>query len=197
MGGTFPALAAQSGGLRHRERRHARDRPAADDRGGRSQLRRARERCPRDDTDTSYVVVDTFSRASGRHSMKFGGEYRHFINENFAEGTGVFNFPSVEAFLAGTANAFNITLGERRSVIDQRAMGLFVQDQIAVRDRLTLELGTALRVARHAHRAGQPVRRLRRGERVAAARRRRRRRDLSAEQPELRAARRRGVESLA
>ena len=63
--------------------------------------------------DTSYVFTDTFSRASGRHSIKFGGEYRHFVNENFAEGTGVFNFPSVTAFLAGTANAFNITLGER------------------------------------------------------------------------------------
>ena len=91
--------------------------------------------------DTSYVFVDTFSRASGRHSMKFGGEYRHFINENFAEGTGMFNFPSVEAFLAGTANAFNITLGERRSVIDQRAVGLFVQDRITIHDTLTLELG--------------------------------------------------------
>ncbi len=70
-----------------------------------------------------------------------GGEYRHFVNENFAEGTGVFNFPSVEAFLAGTANAFNTTLGERRSVIDQRAMALFVQDQITLGDSLTLELG--------------------------------------------------------
>ena len=38
--------------------------------------------------DTSYVFVDTFSRARGRHSAKLGGEYRHFINENFAEGTG-------------------------------------------------------------------------------------------------------------
>jgi hypothetical protein len=91
--------------------------------------------------DTSYVVVDTFSRASGRHWMKFGGEYRHFINENFAEGTGVFNFPSVAAFLAGTANAFNITVGERRSVIDQRAVALFVQDRITVHDTVTLELG--------------------------------------------------------
>ena len=67
--------------------------------------------------------TDTLSRASGRHSVKLGGEYRHFINENFAEGTGSFNFPSVAAFLAGTANAFNITLGERRSLIDQRAAG--------------------------------------------------------------------------
>ena len=91
--------------------------------------------------DTSYVFADTISRAKGRHWMKFGGEYRHFINENFAEGTGVFNFPSVDAFLAATSNGFNITIGERRSVIDQRAAGLFVQDRITVHDRFTLELG--------------------------------------------------------
>ncbi|HEX4682748.1 MAG TPA: TonB-dependent receptor, partial [Gemmatimonadaceae bacterium] len=91
--------------------------------------------------DTSYVVVDTVTRASGRHVMKLGGEYRHFINENFAEGTGVFTFPSVPAFLSGDASAFNITLGERRSVIDQRAVGLFVQDSITVHDTVTLELG--------------------------------------------------------
>jgi hypothetical protein len=96
---------------------------------------------PQGRTDTSYVLVDTVRHASGRHSMALGGEYRHFINENFAEGTGSFNFPSVDAFLAGTANAFNTTLGERRSVIDQRAMALFVQDQIALSNSLTLELG--------------------------------------------------------
>ena len=91
--------------------------------------------------DTSYVFADTLTRASGHESLKLGGEYRHFINDNFAQGTGAFNFPSVAAFLAGTANAFNITLGHRRSEIDQRAVGLFVQDQIAVRERLTLDLG--------------------------------------------------------
>ena len=91
--------------------------------------------------DTSYVVADAFTRTSGRHVMKLGGEYRHFINENFAEGTGGFNFPSVDAFLAATANAFNITVGERRSVIDQRAAALFVQDHIAIGNDLTLELG--------------------------------------------------------
>ncbi len=90
---------------------------------------------PQGRTDTSYVVVDTFSHARGRHSMTLGGESRHFVNENFAEGTGVFNFPSVDAFLAGTANAFNTTLGERTSVIDQRAMGLFVEDRITAEEQ--------------------------------------------------------------
>jgi hypothetical protein len=91
--------------------------------------------------DTSYVIADTLSVAGGRHAVRLGGEYRHFINENFAEGTGAFNFPSVPAFLAGTANAFNITLGERRSHIDQRAVALFFQDRVGIHPRVTLDLG--------------------------------------------------------
>ena len=167
----FSGHAAQSGGLWHRQRGHA---PiglpqmivAGDlNFGGPGTL-------PQGRYDTSYVFADTLSRASGRHSIKFGGEYRHFINENFAEGTGVFNFPSVAAFLAGTANAFNITLGERRSVIDQRAVGLFFRTG-SPSTTAHARARDALRVARHAHRAGRPVRRLRRAQRVACARRRR------------------------
>jgi hypothetical protein len=96
---------------------------------------------PQGRDDDSYVVADTLSHSSGRHSVRLGGEYRHFVNGNFAEGTGSFNFPSLSAFLAGTANALSITLGERRNVIDQRAASLFVQDRIALESRISLDLG--------------------------------------------------------
>jgi hypothetical protein len=96
---------------------------------------------PQGRIDTSYVVNDTYSRARGRHAIKLGGEYRHFINDNFAEGTGTLNVPSIAAFMTGTANSFATTLGERRSVIDQQAIGLFAQDRISAGDRLTIELG--------------------------------------------------------
>jgi hypothetical protein len=91
--------------------------------------------------DSSWVFADVVSVARGRHGLRFGGEYRHFINDNFFEGTGMFNFPSLDAFLSASANAFSITLGERRSVIDQRAVAAFVQDRFQVSDTLTLELG--------------------------------------------------------
>ena len=96
---------------------------------------------PQGRIDALHVLTDTFTQARGRHTIKTGGEYRHFINENFAEGTGTFNFPSMDAFMRATANSFTITLGERRSHIDQRALAVFGQDQIAVRDSLRIDLG--------------------------------------------------------
>jgi hypothetical protein len=96
---------------------------------------------PQGRTDVSYELSDTLSYARGAHSLKLGGTYRHFVNENVAQGTGLFNFPTVESFLSGTANAFSITLGSRRNVIDQRAAALFVQDAIALGTRVIVTLG--------------------------------------------------------
>src|SRR5262245_5417816 len=96
---------------------------------------------PQGRRDDFYLFTDTISGRRGRHSLKAGGEYRDFHNENFSEGTGAFNFPTVAAFLAGTANAFSITLGERRNHIEQGALGFFGQDRIAIGSTLTLDLG--------------------------------------------------------
>ena len=79
--------------------------------------------------------------ATVRHSLKLGGEYRQFLNNNFRQGTGSFNFPTVAAFLAGTANSFSVTLGNQSSSIAQGALGFFVQDSYKWRPNLTLELG--------------------------------------------------------
>jgi len=91
--------------------------------------------------DALYVFNDTVTSIAGRHAMKAGGEFRRFHNNNFAEGTGQFNFPSVAAFLSGTANAFSITVGERRSRIVQDALSFFAQDAITLGSSLTIDLG--------------------------------------------------------
>jgi hypothetical protein len=96
---------------------------------------------PQGRKDTLYVFNDTLTYAAGRHTAKAGGEFRRFLNNNFAEGTGQFNFPGMAAFLSGTANAFGITLGERRSRITEDALSFFAQDAIRLGPSLTIDLG--------------------------------------------------------
>jgi hypothetical protein len=91
--------------------------------------------------DTTIIASDSLSYLRGRHSLKLGGEYRLFYNNNFTLDTGLFNFPSVAAFLAGNANSFSITLSDRVNSIKQPAIGLFVQDSFKWRANLTLDLG--------------------------------------------------------
>jgi hypothetical protein len=96
---------------------------------------------PQGRKDTLYVFSNTVTHTPGRHLVRAGGEFRRFLSRNFNVGTGQFSFPSVAAFLAGTANAFSITLGERRSHISQNALAFFVQNQINLRSNLTVDLG--------------------------------------------------------
>jgi hypothetical protein len=91
--------------------------------------------------DTTFVASDTASYLVGSHSLKFGGEFRRFLNNNFNRNIGSFNFPSVAAFLLGNANAFNVTIGDVSSSIANGAVGLFIQDNFKVKSNFTLELG--------------------------------------------------------
>src|SRR5262249_26376819 len=91
--------------------------------------------------DTTAVLSDTLSYLRGKHSFKFGGEFRRFYNNNFAKNAGTFGFPSVTDFINGTANAFTVTIGDTSSSIAQGELGFFAQDNIKVKPNLTFELG--------------------------------------------------------
>jgi hypothetical protein len=92
--------------------------------------------------DTTFIAADTLSWLFGKHPIKLGGEYRQFLNNNFRQGTGSFNFPTVASFLEGTANSFSVTLGNQSSSIAEGALGFFVQDSYRWRSNLSLELGS-------------------------------------------------------
>jgi len=91
--------------------------------------------------DTTAVGSDTLSYLHGNHSFKFGGELRRFYNNNINQDTGSFGFANIPDFIAGKANAFNITLGGSFSSIATGALGVFVQDNYKWKQNVTIELG--------------------------------------------------------
>jgi hypothetical protein len=92
--------------------------------------------------DTTFQYSDTVAWIRGKHSLKFGAEYRRFRNNNFNGGTGGFIlFPSLSAFLAGTPSQSVETALPVTPALRVNAMGAFVQDDVKLTARLTLNLG--------------------------------------------------------
>jgi hypothetical protein len=91
--------------------------------------------------DYTAVASDTLSWVKGKHSLKFGGEYRRIDNNNFAYTPGTFTFPSVTAFINDQANAFTANPSNRASRIYVNSIGGFVQDTYHMSSRFLWELG--------------------------------------------------------
>jgi hypothetical protein len=92
--------------------------------------------------DLTHQYSDTVGWVRGRHSIRFGGEYRRFVNNNFNGGTGgVISFGSMAAFLAGTPTSATETARPATPAIRVNGGGAFFQDDWKATARLTLNLG--------------------------------------------------------
>ena len=96
----------------------------------------------------TYQIGDTFSKILGRHTIKFGGEYRYYQmnNRNGGGFVGQFGFSGGETgydvadYLLGAPSSYSQSSPQ---VLDGRSRygGFFAQDSFRVKSNLTLNFG--------------------------------------------------------
>lgn len=92
--------------------------------------------------DTTFQYSDTLAWVHGKHSIKFGAEFRRFRNNNFNGGTGgQINFGNLAGFLAGAPSSITETALPATPGLRVNALGAFVQDDVKLTSRLTVNLG--------------------------------------------------------
>jgi Carboxypeptidase regulatory-like domain len=97
---------------------------------------------PQGRNDTLGVLSDTATLLRGRHTIKFGGEYRRYLSASFADNIGTLTYVSTpNNFEQDTATVFSVQPNTVSSRVYDTAVGGFVQDNFKLNSRLTLEYG--------------------------------------------------------
>ena len=91
--------------------------------------------------DTTFVVNDNLSYIKGRHSFKFGGEFRDFRNDNFNDDPGQLVFNSFADFINGVVDSTARTIGNVADRINVNALDFYAMDSYKWKPYLTFELG--------------------------------------------------------
>jgi hypothetical protein len=86
---------------------------------------------------------DTASFTRGKHTLRFGGNFRYGSVDYFraTEGRGRIDFDSLEDFAAGNVEKWELLYGNPKRDVSLKSVGFFIQDQYRIRPHVTLNMG--------------------------------------------------------
>jgi hypothetical protein len=91
----------------------------------------------------TYNLSDTVSRTSGKHSFRFGGDFRYGDVQYYraGNGRGRVDFHELPDFVDGDVRRWRLLTGDPKRDVSLKSFGLFVQDDYRITPRLTLNMG--------------------------------------------------------
>ncbi len=103
---------------------------------------------PQGRTDWIYQVIDNYTwtlsgTRTGEHTVKSGGQMKIFQSDSFFDSNfrGLYTFPSVASFVAGTPSRFTQNQGNSELARPNQIYGFYLQDDWRPSNSLTLNLG--------------------------------------------------------
>jgi hypothetical protein len=97
---------------------------------------------PQGRASTTGVAADTLTMLKGRHTFKFGGEFRRYLVASFTGNIGSLTFSSTpNDFELDQATVFSIQPNLVTSRVYASSQGAFAQDSLKLTHRLLLEYG--------------------------------------------------------
>jgi hypothetical protein len=86
---------------------------------------------------------DTASFTKGKHTLRFGGDFRYGSVNYFraTEGRGRVDFDSLEDFAAGNVEKWEKLFGDPQRNVSLKSVGFFIQDEFRIRPRITINMG--------------------------------------------------------
>ncbi|HEV2990922.1 MAG TPA: carboxypeptidase regulatory-like domain-containing protein [Candidatus Angelobacter sp.] len=98
---------------------------------------------PRARVDTNFQLFNNYTYTAGRHSWKFGYEFRRTVIDGFLDSgyRGRLNFSPLDAFIAGTPTSGRQAQGNSSRTSFQNNHSFYAQDGFHISSRLSLNYG--------------------------------------------------------
>ncbi len=93
--------------------------------------------------ERAFTIQDAATLSRGKHTLRFGAgaRPRSFQTTDASNSGGTFTFPSLTAYSSGQPELFTMNQGNPQVSLTQREYYSFIQDEIQVRQNLSLSLG--------------------------------------------------------